>query len=86
MCCYRVCVQKKSVPSLVAGVSTGAIIVYASQLMNTDPITAHWIVQITALILTIAMGRRFLNTKKFMPAGLVTLLSILMVIKSYYRI
>lgn len=78
--------KTKSRPSLIAGVSTGAVLVYASQLMSTSPSTAHMIVQVTCLLLTVTMGRRFLTTRKVMPAGLITILSLLMVVKSYYRL
>jgi len=79
-------VSKKSLPSLFAGLSTGGLVVYASQLMHTKPETAHTIVLLISLLLTAVMGKRFVATKKVMPAGLVAVLSLLMAIKSYYRV
>jgi len=78
--------KKKSLPSLIAGLSTGGVVVYASQLMSTKPETAHLIVLGVSLLLIVVMGRRFATTKKVMPAGLVVVLSLLMAIKSYYRV
>eukprot|EP00026_Physarum_polycephalum_P024424 Phypoly_transcript_30952.p1 GENE.Phypoly_transcript_30952~~Phypoly_transcript_30952.p1 ORF type:complete len:102 (+),score=8.94 Phypoly_transcript_30952:91-396(+) len=77
-------VTKQSVPSLVAGVTTGSIVVYASQLAATNPRLANQLILGVCALLTVVMGLRFKNTGKVMPAGVVALLSILMAVRSFF--
>jgi uncharacterized membrane protein (UPF0136 family) len=75
-------IKAKSVPSLVAGVVCGVIAI----LLGLD-YTWHW-APIAALILAIVlifiMGRRYLNTRKAMPALLIVVLSVIVAIVQIY--
>jgi uncharacterized membrane protein (UPF0136 family) len=77
-------VKAKSVPSLVAGLVCGVIAI----LLGLD-YTWHW-APIAALILAIVlifiMGRRYINTRKAMPALLIVVLSVVVAIVQIYII
>ena len=75
-------VKAKSVPSLVAGVVCGVIAI----LLGLD-YTWHWApiaALILALVLIFIMGRRYLNTKKAMPALLIVAMSVLVALVQIY--
>jgi uncharacterized membrane protein (UPF0136 family) len=75
-------VKAKSVPSLVAGVICGVIAI----LMGLD-YTWHWapvVALILALVLIFLMGRRYINTRKAMPALLIVVLSIIVAVVQVY--
>jgi uncharacterized membrane protein (UPF0136 family) len=75
-------VKAKSVPSLVAGVVCGVIAI----LMGLD-YTWHWapvVALILAIVLILLMGRRYLNTRKAMPALLIVVLSVIVAIVQIY--
>ncbi|GAA5831521.1 hypothetical protein JCM3766R1_001784 [Sporobolomyces carnicolor] len=61
--------KRGSVASLVAGTGSGLLLAYGVNSRN-DRLVAG-----VAGLLFFVMGSRFVNSKKFMPAGLVTLLS-----------
>jgi uncharacterized membrane protein (UPF0136 family) len=71
-------VKAKSVPSLVAGVVCGviALLLGLRYTWHFAPIAAL----ILALVLIFLMGRRYLNTRKAMPALLIVVLSIIVAI------
>ena len=54
-----------SVPSLVAGVASGAVVSLAA---------SRWVKSLYSAVLAVVMGRRWLGGGKFMPAGLVAVL------------
>jgi uncharacterized membrane protein (UPF0136 family) len=75
-------IKAKSVPSLVAGLVCGfiALLMGYRYAWHFAPHVAF----ILAIVLIFLMGRRFLNTKKFMPAGLIVLLSLIVAIVQIY--
>ncbi|CAL1540856.1 unnamed protein product [Lymnaea stagnalis] len=77
-------VKAGSVPSLAMGVACGTLMMYGAYQMGQDPknITVSLV---TSAVLTGVMGYRFSNSGKFMPAGLVGALSLLMVLRLSYR-
>ncbi|KAH8928394.1 hypothetical protein BT69DRAFT_1293321 [Atractiella rhizophila] len=60
-----------SLPSLVAGLASGAIISYGTVRAVRNNKQVDVILGISVFLL-VFFGRRFLNSKKIMPAGLVT--------------
>lgn len=63
--------KKKSVPSLVAGVGLGGAYLASSYLIGeVDALQGHAVGLATSVVLTSAMGARFLKSKKLMPAGI----------------
>ncbi|XP_005098956.1 transmembrane protein 14C [Aplysia californica] len=77
-------VKAGSAPSLAMGVACGTLMMFGAFQMGQDPknITLSLV---TSAVLTGVMGYRFSNSGKFMPAGLVGTLSLLMVIRLAYR-
>ncbi|KJE93584.1 hypothetical protein CAOG_04349 [Capsaspora owczarzaki ATCC 30864] len=64
--------KSRSAPSLIAGVSFGAIYAYSGYLIaHGNPVLGHQIAAGASLLLAGTMGTRALRTGKFMPAGLV---------------
>ncbi|XP_015247004.1 transmembrane protein 14C-like [Cyprinodon tularosa] len=87
--CYALCVsaggiigyaKAGSVTSLVAGLLFGLLAAGGAYLTSQNPRNV-WLSLGTAGTLAVVMGLRFLNSWKFMPAGLMTLLSVLMLTK-----
>lgn len=67
-------------PSLAAGLLFGGALLYGAVEASRDP--ANFTVQLAATsILTGVMGYRFYNSGKIMPAGVVTLLSVAMLMR-----
>uniref|UniRef100_A0A0N4ZVK5 Transmembrane protein 14C n=1 Tax=Parastrongyloides trichosuri TaxID=131310 RepID=A0A0N4ZVK5_PARTI len=74
--------KASSIPSLVMGVGSGAIVATGAYFNNT-----HVVCGVSAL-LTIFMGRRYLNSGKVFPAGVVAVLSLLILLRCisiYYK-
>jgi uncharacterized membrane protein (UPF0136 family) len=70
------------VPSLVAGLVCGFIALFMGYRY-----TWHWaphVAFILAIVLIFLMGRRYFNSRKFMPAGLIVLLSLIVAIVQLY--
>ncbi|MCP9496157.1 MAG: hypothetical protein MSG64_17040 [Pyrinomonadaceae bacterium MAG19_C2-C3] len=71
-------ISVKSVPSIVAGGASGLILIFAGYLMMRGSYTAGWWI---ALVVTLALLARFGATAfsnfKFMPGGLMIILSII---------
>ena len=74
--------KRKSVMSLVASSLIGSSFVYSSYLIGNNDRNGVLVALIASIVLSIAMGIRFLKGKKFMPAGLVTLLGIVALIRN----
>ena len=74
--------KARSVPSLVAGVVCGviAILIGLNYTVHSAPIMAL----ILALVLIFLMGRRYLNTRKAMPALLIVVMSVLVAVVQIY--
>ncbi|XP_029310160.1 transmembrane protein 14C-like [Cottoperca gobio] len=73
-------VKAGSVASLAAGLLFGLLAALGAYLASQNPKNV-WLSLGTSGILTVVMGLRFLNSWRFMPAGLMTLLSGLMLVK-----
>ncbi|KAG0141935.1 hypothetical protein CROQUDRAFT_51013 [Cronartium quercuum f. sp. fusiforme G11] len=76
--------KASSVPSLIAGGTSGALIglgTYRAQVHGKPDL-----VFAVSLALTLFMGRRFLNSGKMMPAGLTSFFSVLMAIRYGLRL
>ncbi|KAH8922734.1 TMEM14-domain-containing protein [Atractiella rhizophila] len=72
--------KASSLPSLVAGLASGAIISYGTVRAVRNNKQVDVILGISVFLL-VFFGRRFLNSKKIMPAGLVTALSAISVFR-----
>lgn len=53
----------------LAGLSLGAAFAYSGYLCTQDPKLGHGLALGTSMVLTGAMGARFVKTQKLMPAG-----------------
>lgn len=74
------CVFTGSLPSLAAGLLFGGALLYGAVEASKDP--ANFSTQLAATsILTGVMGYRFYSSGKIMPAGVVTLLSVAMLMR-----
>ena len=71
----------KSIPSIVAGGASGLLLIFAGYLMMRGSYTAGWWI---ALVVTLALLARFgaaaFSNFKFMPGGLMILLSLVALI------
>ncbi|XP_012283827.1 transmembrane protein 14C [Orussus abietinus] len=77
-------VKSNSIPSLGAGLLFGSIIGYGAYQTSQDP-SNYGVLLGTSCALGGLMGYRCYSTGKFMPAGMVTLLSVLMITKIVTR-
>lgn len=68
-----------STPSLAAGLGFGALAGFSAHTNNNALLLA------TSTVLTVVMGNRFYNSGKMMPAGMITVLSIGIVIRCLLR-
>lgn len=76
-------VKAQSTPSLIAGLVFGVVLAVGAYL-NSPKLFAHpnsYLLLITCIILGAFMGYRFYKSQKFMPAGLIALLSTALVIR-----
>jgi uncharacterized membrane protein (UPF0136 family) len=76
--------KAKSVPSLVAGLVCGFIALFLGYRYAWH--FAPYAALILALVLIILMGRRYLNTRKPMPALLIVVLSVVVALVQVYII
>ncbi|NWR32511.1 TM14C protein, partial [Tachuris rubrigastra] len=67
-----------SVPSLAAGLFFGGLAGLGAYQLSQNP-SNIWLSLITSGTLSAIMGARFYNSRKFMPAGLIAGVSLLMV-------
>jgi uncharacterized membrane protein (UPF0136 family) len=75
-------VRAKSIPSLVAGVVCGIIIIIVG--LNYTSYDAPYVALAVALLLIFLMGRRYINTRKAMPALLIVVFSLIVAIVQVY--
>jgi uncharacterized membrane protein (UPF0136 family) len=75
-------VKAKSVPSVVAGVVCGLIALFLGA--NYTWHLAPYAALILALVLIFLMGRRYVRTRKAMPALLIVVLSVIVAIVQIY--
>lgn len=74
-----------STASLAAGLGFGGLALLGAYLISQDQPIGHWLVVGTAGTLTAVMGRRFMNSGKIMPAGVVAMLSAAMLGRYAYN-
>uniref|UniRef100_A0A674GCF5 Transmembrane protein 14C n=1 Tax=Taeniopygia guttata TaxID=59729 RepID=A0A674GCF5_TAEGU len=70
--------SKSSLPSLAAGLFFGSLAGLGAYQVSQNP-NNIWVSLITSGALTAVMGTRFYHSRKFMPAGLIAGVSLLMV-------
>jgi uncharacterized membrane protein (UPF0136 family) len=75
-------IKAKSVPSLVAGLVCGFIALFMGY-RYTWHFAPH-VAFILAIVLIFIMGRRYINTRKAMPALLIVVLSVIVAIVQLY--
>jgi len=73
-------VKKRSLPSLLAGVTFGGLAAFGAYDASENPDTPYVGAAVSGLLGT-AMGARALKSKSFMPAGAVSILSLAMLTK-----
>ncbi|KAL4235632.1 Transmembrane protein 14C [Mactra antiquata] len=78
-------VKSASLPSLAAGLTFGSLAAAGAYQTTQNPGEVKLSMGTSATLLCL-MGYRFYNSGKFMPAGLVATLSLLMVLKSGYKL
>ncbi|KAG2193537.1 hypothetical protein INT46_009451 [Mucor plumbeus] len=78
-------IKAKSTMSLLAGSLFGALACLGAYQVSNDPKNVT-LALIVSIVLLYVMGSRFYRGRKFMPAGLVTLLSLIMVIRYATRL
>ncbi|XP_068215441.1 transmembrane protein 14C isoform X2 [Palaemon carinicauda] len=71
-------VRKGSVPSLGAGLLFGSVLGYGAYQLSANP-SNYYLTLGTSTVLGGMMGMRYLNSGKFMPPGLIAVLSLAMV-------
>lgn len=69
-------VKARSTPSLVAGLAFGAALIVDAFLFNAQPYIAAVLALVLPGLLAAIMGVRFAKSKKFMPAGVIAVLSL----------
>lgn len=74
-----------SIASLAAGLTFGGIAGLGGYMVSNNQPFGHYLVVGTAGVLTFVMGKRYMNSGKIMPAGIVTILSILMLGRAAYN-
>ncbi len=77
-------VKAKSVPSAVAGLVCGLIAIFLGYRYAWRD--APYAAIVLALVLIFLMGRRYLKTRKAMPALLIVIMSVIVVIAQIYVI
>uniref|UniRef100_A0A1B6EV52 Transmembrane protein 14C n=1 Tax=Cuerna arida TaxID=1464854 RepID=A0A1B6EV52_9HEMI len=71
-------VKAGSMPSLGAGLLFGSVLGFGAYQTSRDP-NNYYVLLGTSTVLGGIMGARFYNSGKIMPAGLITVLSVLMI-------
>ncbi|CAK9810983.1 Transmembrane protein 14C [Anthophora quadrimaculata] len=77
-------VKAKSIPSLGAGLVFGSVLGYGAYQTSQDPTNIRLSIAAT-MVLGGIMGFRYYNSGKIMPAGMLTLLSAIMLVKTVVR-
>ncbi|KAJ2360669.1 hypothetical protein IW150_007437 [Coemansia sp. RSA 2607] len=78
-------IKSNSGASLISGLVFGALIAVTTQYAASNAKAFNLLPAVVCLVLCLVMGNRFLNSKKFMPAGMVSLLSLLMFVRHAFR-
>lgn len=72
--------EKRSIISLVSGVASGLLALVAYALARTQPRAGLGLGLVVSLILVGAMWMRFQKTGKFMPAGMLLAVSVIVLV------
>lgn len=72
--------KAKSIPSLAAGVGFGIILAGGAYMNGMEP-PKPLLALVATVLLGGMMGKKFAKSKKFMPAGLISLMSVLVLIR-----
>ncbi|KAK4520785.1 tyrosine protein phosphatase 1 [Mucor velutinosus] len=78
-------IKAQSAMSLLAGTLFGALAALGAYQVSNDPKNVT-LALVVSLLLLYVMGNRFYRGRKFMPAGLVSLLSLIMAIRYAMRL
>ncbi len=73
-------VSAKSKPSLISGVFSGLLLLASGILQWQQTSTGLVLAQIVTLVLAVVFAIRLWKTRKFMPAGLMLVLSVAMLV------
>ncbi|KAK9768462.1 Transmembrane protein 14C [Basidiobolus ranarum] len=76
-------VKAGSTPSLASGVAFGGLIAYGASRVSENTKDAYVAFGVSATLLWI-MGKKYYRGRKLMPAGLITLLSLIMTARYGY--
>jgi len=76
--------KRGSLPSLIAGVVFSGIIAFGATQTSVNPKNI-WVVLVASVALASVMGSKFFKGGKFMPAGLVFVLSVMNICRHLYR-
>jgi len=68
-------VQAKSIPSLISGVVSGIVFLVLGWLIWQGSMTAGYTAVSMILLLSLFFGYRFISTSKFMPGGMMLIVS-----------
>jgi len=79
-------VKAKSLPSIIMGIIFGVFIIWSSTIMYKGDPLGTYLSLAASLILAAFFAMRFRVTKKFMPAGLMIILSVISVITLLIRL
>ncbi|XP_053972982.1 transmembrane protein 14C [Hylaeus anthracinus] len=77
-------VKSHSIPSLGAGLLFGTILGYGAYQTSADPTNVGVLLGASSTLGGI-MGYRFYNTGKIMPAGVITLISAAMIVRTIFK-
>lgn len=72
--------KARSLPSLIAGVVFGALLIWTGFLLKNTTALGGILAFALPALLAVVMGKRYAQTKKFMPAGLMVILSLVVVL------
>ncbi|MBI2841560.1 MAG: TMEM14 family protein [Acidobacteria bacterium] len=73
-------VKARSTPSLVAGLAFGVALIVDAFLFTAQPYIAAVLALVLPGLLAAIMGVRFAKSKKFMPAGMIAALSLVVLV------
>lgn len=72
--------------SLFMGIASGIIVFSGCLLIKSNPSTGFLIILVTAAILTTAFAIRLKKTKKFMPSGLLIIVSLIALVIAFSQL
>ena len=70
-------VKAGSLPSIIAGAITGVLLLVAGWILPTQRTTGLAIALVVSILLAVQFVRKLLRTGKMMPAGLMSVLSVI---------